>query len=383
MIHNVKRSFLFMSKRRAAQSRIEVRSTKRKLRRRIKFVLIPLILAFLAVFSYGAYLYIKADSAITDAYEDDGREKSDLRDQYVDPKFDNVSILIMGVDENELRQGRDDVTRTDALILATLNKHEQSVKLLSIPRDSYVYIPEVGYEDKINHAHAFGGTYATIETVENLLDLPVDYYVKLNFKAFVDVVDAIDGVEVDVPYEFKESDSHDKRDNIHLFSGFQNLNGEEALAFARTRKQDSDVERGKRQVELINSVINKSSSLTQILKYDDIIDAVGDNMSTNMTFTEMKSFFSYATQGTNGIDVEQLSLDGEDYQPSSTYYWQLDQTSLYNTIAELKAHLELEGDTEEDVSGENELTEDGSSEDELYEEESVEEQSYEDENYSY
>ena len=357
---------------------------KKRLRKRVKYFILPLFVAFLVVISYGTYLYIKADSALSGAYEDDERGKSDLRDDYVDPKFDNVSILIMGVDENEKRKERDgEVTRTDALILATLNKDDKSVKLLSIPRDSLVYIPEVGYEDKINHAHAFGGTYATIETVENLLDLPVDYYVKLNFRAFVDVVDAIDGVEVDVPYEFKESDSNDKRDNIHLFPGIQKLDGEEALAFARTRKQDSDVDRGKRQVELINSVINKSTSLTQILKYDDIIDAVGDNMSTNMTFTEMKSFFSYATHGTTGIDVEQLSLEGQDYQPSSTYYWQLDQTSLYNTIANLKAHLELDGDTEEDVSGEDELTEDGSSEDELYEEESVEEQPYEDDSYSY
>src|SRR5690625_362684 len=155
-----------MSKKRATQSRLDVKAPKRRLRRRIKFVLIPLLLAFFAVVGYGAYLYSKADSALTDAYEDDGREKSDLRDEYVDPKFDNVTVLLMGIDENEKRAARE-TARTDALILATLNKDAKSVKLLSIPRDSYVYIPEVGYEDKINHAHAFGGTNAAIETVEN------------------------------------------------------------------------------------------------------------------------------------------------------------------------------------------------------------------------
>lgn len=322
-------------------------TSKKRLRKRVKYVLIPLLIAFLAVISYGTYLYIKADSALSGAYEDDGRDKSNLRDEYVDPKFDNVSILIMGIDQNEKREEKE-VPRTDALILATLNKDDKSVKLLSIPRDSLVYIPDVGYEDKINHAHAFGGTHATIETVEGLLDIPVDYYVKLNFRAFVDVVDAIDGVEVDVPYEFKESDSFDKRDNIHLFPGLQKLDGEEALAFARTRKKDSDVDRGKRQVELVNSVINKSTSLTQILKYDDIIDAVGDNMRTNMTFTEMKSFFSYATHS-KAIDVDQLSLDGYDYQPDRTYYWQIDDQSLQNTIAKLKAHLEIDGYTLDDL----------------------------------
>ncbi|MFD2131557.1 LCP family protein [Pseudogracilibacillus auburnensis] len=321
------------------RSRIDTRKPKRRLRKRIKFILLPMLLAFFAVTFYGAYLYIKADSALSGAFEDGGRDKSDLRDDYVDPKFDNVSILIMGVDENEGRKGRE-IARTDALVLATLNKDEKSIKLLSIPRDSYVYIPEVGYEDKINHAHAFGGTYATIETVERLLDIPVDYYVKLNFHAFVDVIDAIGGIEADVPYEVKESDSGDHRDSIHLLPGKQILDGEEALAFARTRKKDSDVERGKRQLELIDSVINKSTSVTSVFKYDDIIEAVGNNLSTNMTFTEMKSFFSYATHGSK-LNVEKLSLEGYDYQPENIYYWQLDDDALQETINMLKGHLEL------------------------------------------
>lgn len=347
---------------------------KRYLRKRVKFVLIPLLILFIAVLSYGGYLYLKANNALSGAYEDDERDKSELRNEYVDPKFDNVSILIMGVDENEKRKEDNASTRTDALILATLNKDDKSVKLVSIPRDSLVYIPEVGYEDKITHAHAFGGTKATIETVENKLELPVDYYVKLNFHAFVDVVNAINGVEVDVPYEFKESDSDDKRDNIHLYPGVQNLNGEEALAFSRTRYKDSDIDRGKRQLELIDSVIDKSTSLTQILNYDEIIDAVGNNLSTNMTFTEIKSFLSYATHGRD-IDVEQLVLEGEDYQPQDIFYWKLDETSLQNTINKLKSHLELE-DSEEFLD-ESEETEDG---DQTHSEETNDQQ-LEDENY--
>src|SRR5690606_21377009 len=108
-----------------------------------------------------------------------------------------------------------------------------------------VYIPEVGYNDKINHAHAFGGPKATIETVEQLLDVPVDYYVKLNFHAFTEVVDVIGGITAEVPYELWESDSNDKKNAIHLLPGEQLLNGEQALALARTRKYDSDIERGK------------------------------------------------------------------------------------------------------------------------------------------
>lgn len=343
-----------MSIRRTTQSRVKVKKKKRRLRKRIKYVILPLLIVLLAVGSYGTYLYLKADAAMTNAYEEDEREKSDLREEVVDPKFDNVTVLIMGIDENEKRKERDnDPIRTDALILATLNKDEKSVKLLSIPRDSYVHIPVLGYEDKINHAHAFGGTYGTIEAVENLLDIPVDYYVKLNFHAFVDIIDAIGGVEVEVPYEFRESDSNDKRDSIHLLPGRQVLNGEEALAFARTRKKDNDVERGKRQLEIIDSVIDKVTSFSSIFKYDEVIEAVGNNMSTNMTFSEMKSFVSYATEGSK-LKVERMTLEGTDYQPGSTYYYQLDELALQETINDLKRHLELPTYADSEVENDGE-----------------------------
>ncbi|MFD1448993.1 LCP family protein [Oceanobacillus profundus] len=327
-----------MSNNRITQTRI-VKRHKRKIRKKVYFILLPILIAFLSVLGYGTYLYIKADTVMSDSYVETEREKSPLRDALVDPNIDNVSVLIMGIDSNDHR-GNADSARTDALMLATFNKDEKSVNLLSIPRDSLVYIPEVGYEDKINHAHYFGGTTGAIETVENLLDIPVDYYVKVNFHAFVDVVDALGGISVDVPYEFKESDSMDKRDSIHLMPGVQDVGGEEALALARTRKLDNDIERGKRQQEIMKAVINKATSLNSILNYDDLLEAVGDNMTTNMTFSDMKTFITYGTKGKN-IEINTLSLEGYDYQPANKYYWALDQPSLEETKALLQDHLEI------------------------------------------
>ena len=314
---------------------------RRRIRRRVYFILIPIVLVFLALVTYASYLYIKADSVLSDSYEDDGREKSELREEAVDPTKDNVSVLIMGVDASNVRNNEDNA-RTDTLIVATLNKNDHSVKLLSIPRDSYVYIPEVGYETKINHAHVHGGTRATIETVENLLEIPIDYYVKLNFEAFIDVVDAVGGITVDVPYELYEMDSNDNKNAIHLLPGLQELDGEEALALARTRKLDNDIERGKRQQEIIKAVVKKAVSVNSILNIDDVIEAVGTNMATNMTFSEMKSLVSYGTKGTN-LDIETLNLEGSDYQPGSVYYWKIDEYSLEETKNILQAHLELPG----------------------------------------
>src|SRR5699024_8662952 len=227
-------------------------------------------------------------------------------------------------------------------MLATFNKEDSSINLISIPRDSHVYIPEVGYEDKITHAHAFGGHKATIDTVEHLLDIPVDYYVRLNFHAFVEVIDALGGIEMDVPYEFKESDSMDKRDSIHLKAGVQTVDGEEALALARTRKLDSDIERGKRQMEIIEAVADKAVSLDSVLNYDDLLVAVGDNMTTNMTFSDMKTFISYGSNLTSN-NINSYTLEGQDYQPGSIYYYALDEVALEETRGELQSHLDISG----------------------------------------
>src|SRR5690625_1248864 len=124
---------------------------KRKFRRRLLFILIPFLLLVAGVGTWAANIYFKAEKAISESYTDDGREKSELRVEKVHPKFDNVSILIMGIDASDHRENHDSA-RTDALILATLNKEDKSVKLHSIPRDTYVYIPERGYEDKINRS---------------------------------------------------------------------------------------------------------------------------------------------------------------------------------------------------------------------------------------
>lgn len=335
-------------------TRRSIRSKKkRKLRKRAYFILIPSIIAFIAL-SYGAYLYVKADSVLSDSYQDDGREKSDLREEKVDPSEDNVSILIAGVDASDVRSNSGSA-RTDTLMLATLNKEDKSVKMLSIPRDSYVYIPEVGYETKINHAHAYGGMDATVETVESLMDIPVDYYVKLNFEAFIDVVNAVNGITVDVPYELYEQNSDDVDGAVHLLAGKQDLNGEEALALARTRKYDNDIERGKRQQDIIKSVIKKAISIDSILKYDDIIDAVGKNMVTNMTFDEMKSFISYGT-GEGNLDFETYTLKGRNYQPGDTYYWQLDDVALDETKEMFKHHLGIDNTTTASDSDETTTT---------------------------
>ena len=321
------------------------RTDKKRMRRKLSIILkifaILITSLVICVTAYGIYLTKKAQYAANQSYEElEERNISPKREAKVEPTNDNVSILFIGIDDSDTRHQGSEASRSDALLLATLNKEDKSVKLVSIPRDSYVYIPKVDYEDKITHAHAFGGTIATIETVEELFDIPVDYYVRMNFNAFIDVVDALGGIDLDVniPYAFYEKDEND-RYTIYLQPGYHHLNGREALALARTRKHDTDFARGERQQDIIRAIANKALSVSAITKYDEVLMAIGDNMTTNLTFDDMKSFFTYFSSGMPQID--NLTLDGHSDMSTGIYYYKLDEESLEETKHILQSHLEM------------------------------------------
>ncbi|WP_096272586.1 LCP family protein [Paucisalibacillus globulus] len=317
------------------------RNHANKNKRRIIKVSILTILSLMVITIglYAFYIYNKAQDTANDSYKEVEREneRSSLRNNTVNLVEDNVSILIIGIDDSEDRNFNEQ-SRSDALMLATFNRDKNSVKLLSIPRDSYVYVPELGYNTKINHAHFYGGPKATIETIEHFLNTPVDYYIRFNFEAFIEVVDSLDGIHFDVPYEMYEPDSHDNKDAIHLMPGYQKLNGEQALALARTRKYDNDVSRGKRQQEIIKALINKATSAPSVFKIGSVMEAIGNNMKTNLTFDDMKSFATYSL--TKQPTITTLNLDGHGgYFEDGLWYYEVDEESKELVSEELRLHL--------------------------------------------
>ncbi|PSL31625.1 LytR family transcriptional attenuator [Planomicrobium soli] len=326
-------------------NRKNYRKNKSSRKRTTIKVLLTLAVSLLICGSaFGIYLVKKAENAANLAYEElKDREMSELRDEQVEPLHDDISILFIGVDNSSKRGASTGNTRSDALVLATLNNADKSVKLVSIPRDTYTMIPDAGRKDKITHAYVYNGPSSTIEAVEELLAVPVDYYVNMNFDAFIDVVDALGGITAEVPYDLKEQDENDKKDAIVLEKGIQNLNGSEALALARTRHYDNDIERGKRQQVILQAIMDKALSAGSITKYGDVIEAVGDNMKTNLSFQDMQAFFEYAKGGKP--DVETLTVDGYDDMSTGIYYWQPNEESLEELQDILRGHLGLQPDT--------------------------------------
>ncbi|MFC0469965.1 LCP family protein [Halalkalibacter kiskunsagensis] len=314
------------------------RRHKRRKKKVVRFIMLFSIATLLCVGAVATYfIYQLSNVTANTQLELDRGEKSERREVAVDPSKDNISVLILGVDD---RDG-DLRGRTDAMLLATFNKEDRSIKLLNIPRDSLVDIPGRANPDKINHAHSFGGLDLTVETVENLFEIPVDYYVTLNFVAFIEIIDALGGVEVEVPFTFTEMDSNDTKESITLYEGTQTLNGEEALAFSRMRKKDprGDLGRGERQQEVIKGIISKGASISSITSYGDVMQSVEEHMATNFSFGNIIALHSYASALN---DVESLSLVGNDARINGVYYYDLTDESVNELKDTFQTHLGLQ-----------------------------------------
>ncbi|TCI69272.1 LytR family transcriptional regulator [Exiguobacterium sp. SH0S7] len=218
-------------------------------------------------------------------------------------KEDTESFLVLGTDLSPQKKARGEFGRSDVMIVVILNKKDKQTTMLSIPRDSYVNIDYTGFnipygktgldQDKITHAYYFGsmdesnpnnGMRMSTNTVEDLVGVEIDHVVSLNFQGFVDFIDAVGGVEIDVPFSSEQKSYDASRETVQVEAGLQQLSGEEALAYVRNRYDDprGDIGRGQRQMEVINAVLEQSLGTSLINNYDKVLKAVGDNMQTTL-----------------------------------------------------------------------------------------------------
>ena len=219
------------------------------------------------------------------------------------------TILLMGVDSEIDGLNANAAFNGDTLMLITFNPKTLNATMFSIPRDTYVPIAcNNNKYAKINSSAAYG-TSCVIDTVEQLTDITIDYYVKINFKGVVDLVDALGGIEVDIEApdfnynhgvncggKFCEQNSdRDTSANgmIYLDPGFQLINGEEALAYARCRHLylQSDIDRNKHQQQVVEAIAKKAASLDSLSKIEEILEAVTKNITTNMESKQILSFY--------------------------------------------------------------------------------------------
>jgi LCP family protein required for cell wall assembly len=301
----------------------------RKKRRRGLIIIMGIIfLLILGAGVYGFFVYNSIASTFKETHEPLSRSKSKQRAVNL-KKEEPVSILLLGVDQREGDRGR-----PDSLMLLTVNPHDESVKMLSIPRDTYAEIAGNGKKDKINHAYTFGGIDGSVKTIENFLDVPIDFFVEVNMDSFKDVVNAVGGITVNNTLDFSYQQKHFPVGQLHL-------NGEEALKYSQMRHLDprGDFGRQERQRQIIKAVIKEGASVKTLANYGNILDVIGDNVKTNFTFDEIKTIQAKYKEAYHHF--EQIEIKGTGKEVKGVYYFFVPEPERSEISKTLKKHLNI------------------------------------------
>ncbi|MCD8340602.1 MAG: LCP family protein [Clostridiales bacterium] len=272
---------------------------------------------------------------VEEAVEETVVPESEDAESTVTAESDSVfTLYISGIDS---RNGLKARSRSDVNILATVNTETHQILLVSTPRDYYVPLSiSNGARDKLTHAGIYGVS-VSMDTLAMLYDIDVDYYFRVSFEGFEDIVDALGGVSVYSEYAFTSSHTGDT-----FVEGYNYVDGSQALAFARERYAfaTGDRQRGKNQMALIQAIITKALSPSILVNYSSILSAVEDNFETSLSYDLIASLVS--DQLSTGADWEVItySVDGSNgsavpYSMSTTAYVMIPDESTVATAKEL------------------------------------------------
>lgn len=286
-----------------------------------------------AVVGIGTKVYLDVKGSADKTYESVKRESPAKRETAVDlEEQEPFSILLLGIDTGDL--GRTEQGRSDTMMVATVNPKDKKTTIVSIPRDTYVSIVGHGTDDKINHAYAFGGAAMSMDTVEKYLDIPIDHYAAINMKGLKELVDAVGGVQVRNEKEFTQSGYTFKH-------GLNTLDGDMALAFSRMRKEDprGDYGRQERQRDIVVGVVKKLLSMDGITKYQEVLNAMETNVTTDMHFSDMKKIALNYREAFTHVKTEQMQ--GEGFMQDNISYQRVSDDELKRVQDILKSELGL------------------------------------------
>lgn len=284
---------------------------------------LPTIIGLLVTFAvmiaatWGAHAYFSLHSALVSMNGNNGSTATSARIAAKKP----ISILVLGVDQG--LEGRNDKGNSDTIILVTVNPTTKKATMTSIPRDTLTEIlgetsSTSYYMFKVNSAYQFGGSSGSVKTVSAMLNVPINYYVEVNMKALESLVNALGGVDVNVPFSF----SYDWCD---FKKGKQHLDGRHAIAYARMRYDDprGDYGRQLRQRQIIQAVVKKGLSVNGLVNYQKLLKFFAKYVKTNLTFGDMTSlainYRSAASNISSGyIQGHDATISGTSLQIAST-----------------------------------------------------------------
>lgn len=284
---------------------------KRKVRwDRVLILLIVLLVVVIAVAGATVYAYLQfaRTAPVTQVVQAVERPVETLNNR--------VNILLLGLDDAQPDQT---ARRSDTIMVASLNPQDGEVNLLSLPRDTKVNIPGHKGYDKLNHAYAYGGAELARSTVAQFLRVPINYYVVIDWQAFIKVIDIIGGVDLYVEHNMNYSDPYANL-NIHINQGYQHLDGEKAGQYVRFRSDElGDIGRVHRQQRFLKALAKETMQAGIILKLPALVSAINENVDTDMSaITMLKVANSLKSLNASNLHAEMLpgdfaTIDGLSY----------------------------------------------------------------------
>ncbi|HHV38209.1 MAG TPA: LCP family protein [Tepidimicrobium sp.] len=240
----------------------------------------------------------KADSAIEE------EDKDTLIDRLLDGTKD-ITFLVLGVDAKDVADSSG--ARSDTMMLCKVDRSTGDISILSIPRDTKAQLPGRVHEEKINHAHAYGGPEYSVMAVSELLGIDLEYYVKVDYNIVREYVNILGGVEIDVPMDMQYTDlAADPPLYIDLKQGYQTLDGDKALQFLRFRKGyiDQDLGRIRAQQQFMKAALEKTLRPANIVNIPKLMKSYYKNVDTNIPLDVIMKFALNAKR----FDAERLQV---------------------------------------------------------------------------
>lgn len=313
-------------------SRLEnhVRNKILKNKRR-KWAIFFVVLA--ATFITLAGVYIRARLAKVENVIHQEVETVNLREKEIKDN-DSFSVLLLGIDNGAYGRGTE-VGRSDTMLVVTVNEKLGKTTIVSIPRDSYTEIIGYGTNDKINHAYAFGQEKMSINSVQNMLNLPIDYYVTVDMGGLMGLVDAVGGLDITPVLTFTyEGESFTEGVDRHV-------DGEAALRYARMRYDDpeGDMGRQKRQQYVIQKLLEKLLNITSVTRYEEILKTLENSVRTNFTLDKLLSIKNNYPKALKNFESDKISGSGT--MIGGVYYFVVPEEERLRISNVLRKSLDL------------------------------------------
>lgn len=250
---------------------------------------------------------------------------------------DPISILLTGLDTGALMYEKVESSRTDVIMVLTLNPQLETTTITSIPRDTWTVIDDSQKFDKINHAYTYGGINQTKKAVEKYLSIPIDYHVSVNMKAFIETIDAMNGLEFTPNQTFTQDGTEFVKGDSNIFTG------EETIAYVRMRKQDEegDIGRQRRQRQIVDEIMKQYLTVGTITKIPEIYNLYNEHVETNFKIGDFIELYKRYKPSLNHI-VDVAFEEYDNIRKHGIYYLYIDDMHRNTIHKALAKNLNIE-----------------------------------------